>query len=263
VQHLTFWQKFVAAIYVGALGVLLGVFSSGLYDVGLQTLDLSPALLAAVALVLLCMVAVLFHWMLNPLLNWLQSRLYQKQRFRIMMQSPREVGEPRQHLIVLTSLSRTPPVLDVVRWHYENNKEKGQKLQRVWMILGPGTGDASPQHWFETLRTDYAAKGDGPEFVPLPIDDTENPETVFKCVNRIYARATSEGIAADQIIADMTGGTKSMTVGLVLACLNADRDLQYLKPLAQDPATGRADPTKGSVPWLIDTDFITEPVPLD
>ena len=44
---------------------------------------------------------------------------------------------------------------------------------------------------------------------------------------------------------------------------NADRDLQYLKPLAQDQATGRADPTKGSVPWLIDTDFITEPVPLD
>ena len=54
-----------------------------------------------------------------------------------------------------------------------------------------------------------------------------------------------------------------MTVGLVLACLNADRDLQYLKPLAQDPTTGLADPTKGSVPWLIDTDFIIEPVPLN
>jgi hypothetical protein len=57
----------------------------------------------------------------------------------------------------------------------------------------------------------------------------DDPNHIREQVNRIYEQAQAQlGLAASDLIADYTGGTKSMTVGVVLACTDPERHLQYL-----------------------------------
>jgi hypothetical protein len=80
---------------------------------------------------------------------------------------------------------------------------------------------------------------------------------VFELVQQIYKEAEALGIPRSEIIADYTGGTKSMTAGLILACTEQDRDLQYMKP-RRYTTDGRADPAAGSDPISVDTNFFLE-----
>ena len=51
----------------------------------------------------------------------------------------------------------------------------------------------------------------------------------YDLVRRIYRQAAGEfGIAAKDIIADFTGCPRSMTLGLILACLSVDRNIQLM-----------------------------------
>jgi hypothetical protein len=62
-------------------------------------------------------------------------------------------------------------------------------------------------------------------------------------VDSIYRDATDEmGLAEQSIVADYTGGTKSMTAGMVLACVSPNRRLQYIwNELNEDRSLKRAD----------------------
>lgn len=63
-----------------------------------------------------------------------------------------------------------------------------------------------------------------------------------------------EGFGESDIIADYSGGTKSMTSGMVLACALPERKLQVLKPRKYDK-DGTADRKAGSDPRYIDISF--------
>ena len=80
----------------------------------------------------------------------------------------------------------------------------------------------------------------------IKADSVDDPNTTFTLVNKIYAEAEREGIEESDIIADYTGGTKSMTSGMILACATPQRQLQFMKPggYLDD---GRADPTKNAI----------------
>ena len=57
-----------------------------------------------------------------------------------------------------------------------------------------------------------------------------NPEKVFLVVQSIYYKARSLGLTESDVIADYTGGTKSMTAGMALACSAAPgRDAEYMR----------------------------------
>ena len=54
----------------------------------------------------------------------------------------------------------------------------------------------------------------------------------------IYQReASRQGISSKQVIADITGGTKPMTMGMIIACLQGDYSIQHV-PTAHN-ATGQ------------------------
>jgi hypothetical protein len=60
-------------------------------------------------------------------------------------------------------------------------------------------------------------------------EDANDPNQIRKIVEAIYQDAKENHDLDDSdIIADYTGGTKSMTAGLVLACASPDRRLQYV-----------------------------------
>jgi CRISPR-associated protein (Cas_Cas02710) len=74
-------------------------------------------------------------------------------------------------------------------------------------------------------------------------------------VEEIYAEAKDKfNLTEEGIIADYTGGTKSMTSGMVLACTSPNRALQFMKP-QQYTEDGRADVQAGSVPVAVDIRF--------
>lgn len=61
---------------------------------------------------------------------------------------------------------------------------------------------------------------------PIVVNDVWNPDEFQMCVDRIY-RNLPDSWSAEDVIADCTGMTKPATIGMVLACLDGERHLQY------------------------------------
>jgi hypothetical protein len=90
---------------------------------------------------------------------------------------------------------------------------------------------------------------------PLSVEDADNPESVHRLVDEIYKEATEKNsLTEEEVIADYTGGTKSMTSGMVLACTSPRRPLQFMKP-RRYTEDGRADTQAGADPKAIDIRF--------
>ena len=77
----------------------------------------------------------------------------------------------------------------------------------------------------------------------LDASEVNDPNVTFDLMADIYAEARTLDLESDMLIADFTGGTKSMTAGMVLACAVPERQLQYMHPPSTDQS-GRADFTK-------------------
>lgn len=84
--------------------------------------------------------------------------------------------------------------------------------------------------------------------------DEYDPQKVFEAIELVYKEVKVLGLKPREMVADITGGTKPMTAGMVLACTPADRHVEYLKPNRTFP-DGRADPSGGFTPKLIDLEF--------
>lgn len=89
----------------------------------------------------------------------------------------------------------------------------------------------------------------------LQIDDQDNPSEVFAKVQHAYQEATRLGLRPEEIVADVTGGTKSMTIGLALAGIPASRDLQVMRPSEYDDY-GFAVRDAPSHATLVDVNFV-------
>jgi hypothetical protein len=102
-------------------------------------------------------------------------------------------------------------------------------LERVWLICSTG----SSQDLANALRREYpnVCRGE-----PIVINDVNDPEEYYREVVKIHARLP-DGWKSSDVIADYTGMTKHGSVGMVLACMGADRPLQYT--LAKKDAQGK------------------------
>lgn len=81
----------------------------------------------------------------------------------------------------------------------------------------------------------------------------------FKAFNKACSITDRLGIEDSDLIADYTGGTKSMTAGIILACTSPERRLQFLRP-GSYTAEGRADTTKPSVATEVEIAFQLKPL---
>jgi hypothetical protein len=68
---------------------------------------------------------------------------------------------------------------------------------------------------------------------PVIVSDVyEKIDEVYDAAHLLYGRLDSEskdGIKPHEVVADITGGTKIMSIGLSLACLDSERQIQYLE----------------------------------
>ncbi|MEW6418836.1 MAG: hypothetical protein AB1480_12065 [Nitrospirota bacterium] len=163
---------------------------------------------------------------------------------------------PKRHrgLIVLCSIGENISAEQAIRYHYRGLKNEHQDsiLKHCWMITG---GDASEQA-ARNLIVKLVSEGFPNnlfKIIQISGDDADNPTKVYKIIEDIF-KSLPEGFKESDIISDYTGGTKSMTSGLVLACAIPSRELQFMKPRKYKD-DGTADRAAGSDPRAVDIRF--------
>jgi hypothetical protein len=209
------WEDRVGGLVVGGLvpNFVMGVTLSDLSEK-------AGRLRAIIGLGLLVIFAIVW-WVFRRL----KVRSIRAMRAQIgVEQLPQE--PPRRGLIVLSSPgSRVTAAENAIKAHL-------QKLEKCWIIAGPGSGPAQPTSRgnADRIKKQYEGIKPNAEFFVEPVDDEHNPEKVFLAVQSIYYKARSLGLTESDVIADYTGGTKSMTAGMALACSAVPgRDAEYMR----------------------------------
>ncbi len=157
---------------------------------------------------------------------------------------------PKKHkgLIVLCSLGNNISAEQVIRYHYPI-------LKTCWMITGGHVSEKTANDLIvkliqEGYSIDIFKRG---LEVSLSPEDADNPLKTYEVIENIFNNLP-EGFDESDIIADYTGGTKSMTAGMILACALPKRNLQVLKP-NKYKEDGTADREAGGTPRTIDINF--------
>lgn len=83
--------------------------------------------------------------------------------------------------------------------------------------------------------------------------------TTMARVDQAFSEAAAVGLGPEDVIADYTGGTKTMTAGMILACARPDRKLEFMKPRHYRP-DGTAAREEGSEPREVNIAFTLLPV---
>lgn len=142
-----------------------------------------------------------------------------------------DVDWPRIMDHIQASNLQTP--LEAARYHYENGA-----LRTIWVlatsdtkneqgeVVRPGSKHLVPG--FQRLikegfqwHVDIVFEEDS---MSIP---AYNVQAVFEAVQRVYETAPRHGIHPGSIIADITGGTVTMSAGMTLYCALTQRALQY------------------------------------
>lgn len=128
-------------------------------------------------------------------------------------------------------------------------------LTHCWLIAGPGDKQpgSSPANALR-LRDTLQARGVVVDVWQL--DSTGDVEDIFLKVQAMIDEGLHRyRLREEEIIVDTTGGTKTMTIGMMLAALAKQVPLQYMEP-NNILADGRADRQAGSVPRQVDITFV-------
>ncbi|MEA5470261.1 hypothetical protein, partial [Spirulina sp. 06S082] len=136
-------------------------------------------------------------------------------------------SEGKKGIIIL--VRRKESALHSIRYHF---LDKGT-LERIWLI--PSSDDETEKIGFSSqpeaekiqeLCQELSAQYD--RVLNVEIERGVSPadsQDTFDIVNRIFRRYNGY---PGNIVADFTGGTKPMSVGMIMACLPGDRDLEYV-----------------------------------
>ena len=159
---------------------------------------------------------------------------------------------------VMASNMQTP--LEAIRYHLEAGT-----LHHVWVLATsdiPGEGGKVARAGSHRLAGAFERilrEGMGwhvsvhdhrtqAELIVPPYD----VQKVFTVVDRIYREeAPREGVRPDDVIADVTGGTVTMTAGMLLACALFSRKVQFTAA-ENDPTQGK--PLERPTPYAIQVD---------
>ncbi|MBE3518902.1 MAG: hypothetical protein IMW97_01205 [Firmicutes bacterium] len=163
------------------------------------------------------------------LITWRLAELA-SERARASLVVRSESGEkeatPRKGLIAILSVGAEASAEVAIKYHEKT-------LKHCWLLVGTSSQPQGPSQVFDAIRNKY--QDTGIEFHKVDIRNPYDPAEVFRKVRDIYEEArTKYGLREHEIIADYTGGTKSMSIGLALAAsLSANRDLEYVIPRRQ------------------------------
>ena len=145
------------------------------------------------------------------------------------------VVAPRRGLVVLVSTGETAdtPAFAAVQHHLGANGQAG-RLEMCYLIAGRRAADPDQEppssSWSNAvaLRSQLEERGKRAEIIEVEAQDCED---VMRGVEGAWQRARSrDRLPRGEIVADLTGGTKQMSIGMSLACMKHGCDMEYLYP---------------------------------
>lgn len=218
---------------VGSLS--LGILSSSLYDL-LKALTVKDPNGAVFGLARIAISTFLILIAMVVILAVIITRLANSKRVAKSIAGPVK----RKGLIFL--VSNEVPARKAIEFHLA-------ELEHLWLICSESTKGIA-----EGLAQSYAGSGKG-KLTVHPLDVVEDahvndPLEFRRRVNGIYDRLPP-GIGPGDVISDYLGMTAHASVGMVLACLEADRPLEYTVPVfdANRKVIGAADPMEILLDW--------------
>jgi len=131
-----------------------------------------------------------------------------------------DLPNPHKHRGLIFLFSREDTLREAIQYHQP-------VLEHCWLLVTP---EMQPQA--------QAAMGHFPNlrFAIHPIPDRYSTQACYQDVRHIYEHdALRLGIAPQEIIADITGGTKPMAMGMIVACLDGGFPIEHI-PTAYDVA---------------------------
>lgn len=136
---------------------------------------------------------------------------------------PDRQAPPHHGLILPVSANPQAADRDIIAWHRRN-----ATLRHCWLLASPSVANSER---FRDLKQNLLEQNVTPHVVLL--GDVLRADQVYAKVREAISQATPIGDAWP-LIADITGGTKVMTAGILLACLDAGVPVQYWVALRND-----------------------------
>ncbi len=228
------------AVLAGA--VLLGLISEAGYELLKRALGEAAVVLVAVLGTLALI--LLGYSLYERLLDWRVN-----------------VGpvQPHRGLIVLVSHRdvEANPALSALRFHFGDGSDETRKTGHCYLVSDKrhpsgvepeGSSFANA----EKLRSLYRERLATCEIIEVSAEDCEDIQRQSDRAWRLLRMGSR--LPASEIIADVTGGTKRMTIGLVLSAMGTGCKLEYLQPRRVLPS-GQPDAAAGWDPQEISLRF--------
>lgn len=140
----------------------------------------------------------------------LRARLFTKRSYSIL-----DIPHPAQRrgIIAFVSLTQRAHLEKAISYH-------GSELQHAWLIA---TKDA------EALANEIKGSHETSRLTidVIPLDNQWDLLRCKEVVDSVYAERLGS-LTEEDVIADFTGGTKPMTVGMIFACMTPTRKLEYV-----------------------------------
>lgn len=198
--------RFVGAFVFGSVAV--GVVGSAIFELviewggrSFQTLWLTVAL----PLVIIVLVGFVFASFAN------------RRRSATTPDQDDEEVPPYPVLILFVSPGENKSHTPAIDYHAQSGK-----LRDCYLIY---TNEESREN-AEEVQAQFADSV--PRFDPRRLDDATSVRAAFEFVRATIDHAGIDGTTTDEILVDITGGTKMMTAGAVLACADRRVAIQYI-----------------------------------
>ena len=220
--------------------IALAILGNAIYELLTSTFGATPEFLIALvigAVLIFIFVTVGFQ----QLLRTLDARKVVRNDVR-----PDQQAEPHAGLILPVSLTHPGPEATIIAWH-----QRDATLRHCWLLVTPEVEREGKK--LGNLRQGLFERGVTPYNVPLP--DSVQADHVYTQVQDTIRRAR-QLTDAHPLIADITGGTKAMTAGTLLACLDSDVAVQYLS--TPRDSTGHPRRVEDALPMKVVTRMILE-----
>jgi len=134
------------------------------------------------------------------------------------------------------------PMIKAITHHRE-------KLSKVWVLLTEEAKETSWDVFKKLIEKFYRDIKDN--LIEKNIKDADDIHEISRCIDNIYLDAAKEFKFDEQeITADITGGTSSVSVGIILACVRSKRRVQYLSQI--NSQLQKIDVNVHSIPHLFD-----------
>ncbi|MCA9940677.1 MAG: hypothetical protein KC418_18700 [Anaerolineales bacterium] len=167
---------------------------------------------------------------------------YHNRPKRVYLLEERKPGKRKGLIVLVSQYKASAPA--AIQYHLES-------MTDCWLISTPQSTTVAAEIASDFSENRQVRFHYGSNYEVL-FDDAASTNRVAKRI--IFEELASLNLQPNDLIGDITGGSKPMTAGLVFACREREIPLQYI--VAEKDETGRAKPGAFGEPIKLDLSFV-------